>query len=260
VDAVYIPLPNSQHSQWAIKAAVSGKHVLCEKPMAMTAGECRAMIAACASNHVALMEAFMYRYSDRTSRVIEVLRGGDLGEIRFIGSNFRFLLKDPTNYRLKPELGGGSLYDVGCYPVNFIGLVADSMGGGPASAVPESVAVECDKKGGVDHVFSALLRYPSGLIASLNSGLNANGRVFTEIVGTRGFLEIPDTFFGGSGHIKLTTADGIRDIPVAESDCYRLEVEDFANALAEGRPTRMGTAETLRNAELIDRLLAAARG
>jgi D-xylose 1-dehydrogenase (NADP+, D-xylono-1,5-lactone-forming) len=137
-------------------------------------------------------------------------------------------------------------------------MVADSMGDGPASAVPESVAVECDMRGGVDHVFSALLRYPSGLIASLNSGLNASGRVFTEIVGTRGFLEIPDAFFGSSGHIIQTTTDGTREIPVAESDSYRLEVEDFANAVLEGRPPQMGIAETLRNAELIDRLLAAA--
>jgi predicted dehydrogenase len=257
VDAVYIPLPNSQHSEWTIKAAEQGKHVLCEKPIAMDPGECRAMMAACAKHGVTFMEAFMYRYTDRVRQVMEVLKSGALGDVKFISSSFRFLLQDPNSFKLDPKLGGGSLYDVGCYPINFIGMVADFIGAGPATAVPESVAVECVMKGGVDHIFSAVLRYPSGLIASLNSGFNAHGRVFTEIVGTKGFLEIPDTFFGNSGQVRLTTAAGTHDIPVAESDRYRLEVEDFADAVAAKRSPVMGLAETLRNAEVIDRLLAA---
>ncbi len=257
VDAIYIPLPNSQHSEWTIKAAEHGKHVLCEKPIAMNAAECRAMMAACAKHRVTFMEAFMYRYTDRVRQVMAVLKSGALGEVKFISSSFRFLLQDPGSFKLAPELGGGSLYDVGCYPINFIGMVADFIGAGPATAVPESVAVECVMKGGVDHIFSAVLKYPSGLIATLSSGFNAHGRVFTEIVGTKGFLEIPDRFFGNSGQLKLTTAAGTHDIPVAESDRYRLEVEDFAGAVAEKRTPVMGLAETLRNAELIDRLLAA---
>jgi xylose dehydrogenase (NAD/NADP) len=257
VDAVYIPLPNSQHCEWAIKAAENGKHVLCEKPIAMNSAECRAMMAACARNGVMFMEAFMYRYTDRVRQVMAVLKEGALGEIKFISSSFRFLLQNPDSIKLVPELGGGSLYDVGCYPVNFIGMVADFIGDGPATAVPESVAVECQMMGGVDHIFSAVLKYPSGLMATLNSGFNAHGRVFTEIVGTKGFLEIPDTFFGNSGQLRLTTAGGTHDIAVAESDRYRLEVEDFAGAVLEARPPAMGLAETLRNAELIDRLLAA---
>lgn len=257
VDAIYIPLPNSQHSEWTIRAAEHGKHVLCEKPIAMNAAECRAMMAACAKHRVTFMEAFMYRYTDRVRQVMEVLKGGALGEVKFISSSFRFLLQDPNSFKLAPELGGGSLYDVGCYPINFIGMVADFIGAGPATAVPESVAVECVMKGGVDHIFSAVLKYPSGLIATLSSGFNAHGRVFTEIVGTKGFLEIPDTFFGNSGQLRLTTAAGAHEIPVAESDRYRLEVEDFAAAVFEKRAPVMGLEETLRNAELIDRLLAA---
>jgi D-xylose 1-dehydrogenase (NADP+, D-xylono-1,5-lactone-forming) len=257
VDAVYIPLPNSQHSEWTIKAAEHGKHVLCEKPIAMNAAECRAMMAACAKHGVTFMEAFMYRYTDRVRQVMAVLKSGALGDVKFISSSFRFLLQDPDSFKLAPELGGGSLYDVGCYPINFIGMVADFVGGGPATAVPESVAVECVMKGGVDHILSAVLKYPTGLIATLSSGFNAHGRVFTEIVGTKGFLEIPDTFFGNSGQLRLTTAAGTHDIAVAESDRYRLEVEDFAGAVLEKRTPVMSLAETLRNAELIDRLLAA---
>jgi predicted dehydrogenase len=260
VDAVYLPLPNALHHEWTIKAAEHGKHVLCEKPLALTAAEGRAMAAACAAHGVTLMEAFMYRYTDRTRQVREVLRSGALGEIKFVSATFRFLLANPASIKLKPELGGGALYDVGCYPVNFIGLVAD----GPApeaagTARPGSVAVECVRAGGVDTIFSALVRYPSGLIAALHCGFNAHARIGAEITGTTGALEVPDTFLDNAGALTLVTAGGRREIPVAASDRYRLEVEDFADALLHSRAPQFGLAETLRNLEVIDRLLAASR-
>jgi predicted dehydrogenase len=260
VDAVYVPLPNALHREWTIKAAEHGKHVLCEKPLALTAAEGREMAAAGAAHGVTLMEAFMYRYTDRTRQVREVLRSGALGEIRFISATFRFLLANPASIKLQPELGGGALYDVGCYPVNFIGLVAD----GPAPAAagtarPDSVAVECVRTGGVDTIFSALLRYPSGLIATLHCGFNAHLRIGAEITGTAGALEIPDTFLDNAGALTLITGDIRREIPVAASDRYRLEVEDFAAALLQQRAPQFGLAETLRNLEVIDRLLAASR-
>ena len=136
VDAVYLPLPNSLHRDWTLKAAEHGKHILCEKPMALNAKECKEMIAARAANHVTLMEAFMYRYTDRTRKVLEVLRAGTLGEIKFISSTFRFLLANPASIKLKPELGGGALYDVGCYPVNFIGMVLDEIIRGSSAIRP----------------------------------------------------------------------------------------------------------------------------
>ena len=261
VDAIYLPLPNSLHREWTIQAASHGKHVLCEKPMALNAAECREMIAAAAAHGVTLMEAFMYRYTDRTQQVLGVLRSGVLGDVKQINSTFRFLLTNPASIKLRPELGGGALYDVGCYPVNFIGLVVDAAthsapGAGPA---PESLAVECVRAGGVDMSCSALLRYPTGLIASLHCGFDAHKRVGSEIIGTKGVLEVPDTFFDNAGSLTLTAGEERREIPVAASDRYRLEVEDFCNALREGRAPRLGLAETLRNAEVLDRLLAASR-
>jgi xylose dehydrogenase (NAD/NADP) len=104
VDVVYIPLPNSLHREWTIKAAEQGKHVFCEKPIALNAAECREMMAACAANRVTLMEAFMYRYTDRTRKVQEVLRSGALGEIKFISSTFRFLLANPASINSSPNL------------------------------------------------------------------------------------------------------------------------------------------------------------
>ena len=115
IDALYIPLPNSLHREWAIRAAEKGKHVLCEKPLALTAAEGREMAAAADAHRVKLMEAFMYRFHPRTEKVIELVRGGRIGELRAIRSAFTFRLTRPDNIRLKPELGGGALMDVGCY-------------------------------------------------------------------------------------------------------------------------------------------------
>jgi predicted dehydrogenase len=258
IEAVYIPLPNSLHREWTVKAAEQGKHVLCEKPLGLSAAECRTMIAACESNRVILMEAFMYRYTHRVRAVLDVLRSGVLGEVKFVGSTFRFLLANPASIKFKPELGGGSLYDVGCYPINITGLVADTVAGAPSGGTrPESVAARFVRQGGVDVSFSGALNYASGLIASLNSGFNSHGRVYTEIIGTEGALEIPETFFDNAGVLTVVSGDKRTQIPVAESDRYRSEVEDFADAIRNRRPPMFALAETVRNAETIDRLLAA---
>ena len=261
VDAVYIPLPNSMHREWTLKAAEQGKHVLCEKPIALNSAECREMIDACASNGVTLMEAFMYRYTFRTRKTLEILRSGALGDIKFISSTFRYLLANPSSIKLQSGLGGGSLYDVGCYPVNFVGMVTDEIAGsGPGKApLPESVCAELVRAGGVDMIFSSLMKYPSGLIASVNSGFNAQRRLFSEIVGTKGGLEIPDTFFDNAGALTLVTGDERREIPVEASDRYRFEIEDFAEAILQRRAPQFALAETQRNMEVLDRLFAAGK-
>ena len=261
IDAVYLPLPNALHREWAIRAAGHGKHILCEKPLGLNAAECRDMIAAAAQHRVLLMEAFMYRYTDRTAQVREVLRSGVLGEIRFINASFRFPLNRPDSIKLKPELGGGALYDVGCYPVNFIGLVADEIAGRPGSgvALPGSVSAQCVRAGGIDLIFSALLKYPSGLLAAAHCGFNSQKRIFAEIVGTQGMLEIPDTYFDHPGELTLTLGEERRTIPVAACERYRLEVEDFADAILRQRAPQFSLAESLRNAEVMDRLFAAAK-
>ncbi|MGA3006592.1 MAG: Gfo/Idh/MocA family oxidoreductase, partial [Opitutaceae bacterium] len=225
--------------------------------LALTAAEVREMIDACSAHGVTLMEAFMYRYTTRTRQVVEVLRSGALGEIKFIQASFRFLLTNPASIKLRPELGGGSLYDVGVYPVNFAGLVADLLAGGPAAARPISVSAESVRTGGIDEICSAVLKYPSGLVAALHGGFNAHKRIVAEVVGTQGVLEVPDTYFDNAGALGLIQGDARREIPVPASDRYRLEVEDFAGAVLQRRPPQLGLEESLRNAEVIDRIFAA---
>lgn len=203
----------------------------------------------------------MYRYTPRTQKVLEILRSGVLGEIKQVNATFRFRLQRPGDVRTVAALGGGSLYDVGCYPVNFIGMVVDALAaGGPASGgLPERLAVDCVRDGGVDMNFSALLHYRSGLMATLQSGFSAQRQIQAEIIGTDGLLEVRDAFLGDGAPLVLFQGDERREIPVDACDRYALELEDFAASAFERRPTRFSLAETVRNAELIDRLLAAAR-
>lgn len=247
VDAVYIPLPNSMHKEWAIAAARHGKHVLCEKPLALTSGECQEMIEAAKAGNVLLMEAFMYRYTDRIARVRELLDQGVIGPVKSISSSFRFNLDRANTIKVQRELGGGALYDVGCYPVNFVNMVTGSE--------PVSVAAESILENGVDIIFSGVLKYAEGVVATVSGGFNSFRRVYSEIVGTQGILEVPDTFMGNAGSIRLITAEGTREIPVAEADRYGLEIADFAQAILEQKKPRLNLDETMRNLRTIDQLV-----
>lgn len=250
IEAVYIPLPNSMHKEWTIKAAERGKHVLCEKPLALNEREAQEMFEACEKNKVNLMEAFMYRFTDRTKKVTEILESGILGEIKKIHSTFRFLLNRPNTIKMVPELGGGSLYDVGCYPVNFIGLVTKGM--------PVSMKADCVKKEGVDISFSAILKYDQDIIASIDCGFNSYGRVYSEIIGTKGLLEIPHTFLDDGGAITLITDEGIKEISVESSERYVLEVEHFSDRILHNKKPFLAPDESIRNIRILEGLLKSA--
>ncbi|HEY7984321.1 MAG TPA: Gfo/Idh/MocA family oxidoreductase, partial [Ktedonobacterales bacterium] len=146
VEAVYIPLPNSEHAEWVQRAAARGKHVLCEKPLALTAAQAREMVAACQTAGVLLLEAFMYRFHPQTRWMVEQVRAGRIGAVKLVRGSFAFDIRSsqPGNIRLQAALGGGSLMDVGCYPLNAARLI---FGGPPQSAlarvdVPDGSEVE----------------------------------------------------------------------------------------------------------------------
>ena len=249
VDAVYVPLPNALHCEWAIRAMQNGKHVLCEKPLALDASEAQRMADAAHAHGVQLMEAFMYRYTARLQAVERILASGVLGELRSVNSTFRFFLDRVNTIKDDPALGGGALYDVGVYPLNLIGLVAQ--------AEPVEVFATCTRSHGVDHNLSALLRYESGLIASLHCGFNAHGRMHSDIVGSEGSLLVPDTFLDDAGEILLNTRNGSERIAVPASDRYAAEVQDFSTAILAGRAPRLTLDESLRNLRVLDRIRAA---
>lgn len=249
VDVVYVPLPNALHCEWAIRAMQNGKHVLCEKPLALDASEAQRMADAAHAHGVQLMEAFMYRYTARLQAVERILASGVLGELRSVNSTFRFFLDRANTIKDDPALGGGALYDVGVYPLNLIGLVAQ--------AEPVEVFATCTRSHDVDHNLSALLRYESGLIASLHCGFNAHGRMHSDIVGSEGSLLVPDTFLDDAGEILLNTRNGSERIAVPSSDRYAAEVQDFSAAILAGRAPRLTLDESLRNLRVLDRIRAA---
>ncbi|MDO6385094.1 MULTISPECIES: Gfo/Idh/MocA family protein [Uliginosibacterium] len=249
VDAVYIPLPNALHRQWVVAALDAGKHVLCEKPLALSAREAREMQAAAVSNERLLMEAIMYRYTDRTRQLRAVLDSGVLGEIRHVNASFRFLLDRPGTIKMEPELGGGALYDVGVYPVSLLGLITDG-------ALPVRVHAEAQFDNGVDVNASVLLRYESGLLATLHCGFNAFGQMGAEIIGSKGRLMVPDPFLGEAGELTLVTAQGSRSIPVSATDRYTAQVRDFAAAVLQQRSPLIPLKESIRNLEVLDLIRA----
>ncbi|RCX20204.1 putative dehydrogenase [Anaerobacterium chartisolvens] len=247
VQAVYIPLPNSLHKEWTIKAARKGKHVLCEKSMGLNAGECIEMADECKKHGVKLMEAFMYRYSTRTQKVKELLGSGVIGEVRHISSTFGIPLQDDKDVRFDPRLGGGALYDVGCYPVNFAGMVTGDA--------PISVSSQYVSRHGVDVMLSAVLKYESGIICSISCWFGAFLNAHSEITGTKGILKIPNTFDDRPEPITAITSQGSEKIEIEIKDRYALQIEDFADAVINDRSPLFSVDETIRNIRIIEQLL-----
>ncbi len=255
IDAVYIPLPNSLHREWAIKATEAGKHVLCEKPLAMTAAECLEMGQVAATNGVRFMEAFMYRFHPRTGKVLQMIGEGVIGDLRMISSVFTFRLAQPGNIRLNPELGGGALMDVGCYCVNVSRTVA---GCEPVQA--QAIAVQ--SKSGVDEMLAGTLRFPNDFLASFQCGLNTKRRESYEIGGTEGYLKVADAFLPGQDDVVIEEhRDGAEPVlhTIAGVDEYRNMVEHFADCILNGAEPRYPATEAAMNMRTIEALYASAR-
>lgn len=251
IDAVYIPLPNALHYEWTIKAAEHGKHVLCEKPLALTGKACKEMAAVCEKNHVKLMEAFMYRFTDRMAKLMKILDQKVIGDIVHIYSTHRFLLKDNSDVRVNKELGGGALRDVGCYPVNIIQWIAERTGTSIAS-----IQAQCTTFQGVDYSLCAMLRYENGMSASLSCGFDGQTFLVTEINGTKGSLLIRDSFIDSGTPIMVALDTGEKyEVPVEQRECYQLEIEEFTSAIREGREPVYTLREAESNNLLIEEIL-----
>ncbi len=250
VEAVYIPLPNGLHKEWTIKAARAGKHVLCEKPMALTREDCLEMISACEENGVKLMEAFMYRFTTRVRILKGLLDSGAVGEVRHINSTFSFLNSRTQDVRFDPAMGGGSLWDVGCYPINLIGMIMGEE--------PVSLCAQKTERHGVDFSLSAVMKYRSGAICTANCGFDADSALVTEINGITGSILMRDSFHETDTPILLVKDGVTEEIPVPACKRYVLEVEDFADAVITGREPGFSLSETVRNVGLITRILETA--
>jgi xylose dehydrogenase (NAD/NADP) len=256
VEAVYIPLPNHLHAPWSKRAADAGKHVLCEKPAARTRAEAEEAIDHCVARGVVWMEAFMYRFHPQWQTVFERLRSGAIGELRLVRSVFTFTVTSPENVRRQPDLGGGSLYDVGYYCVNASRW---AMGAEPV-AVSASMSLGPE---GIDEEFAGVLDFGGGRLAQIASSFTQPYRHEVELLGTAGRIRIPDAFVNGSEPVAIELEDAAgawERVEIEGDDEYRLEVEDFAACVAAGRqPEVVSHDDTLANMAAIDALYEAAR-
>ncbi len=254
IDAVYIPLPNHLHREWAVRAAEAGKHVLCEKPLALDPSECRQMIAAAEANKVQLTEAFMYRYHPRILASREMIHSGAIGKVRTIESAFTFRLSDLNNIRYQPEMGGGALMDVGCYCINVSRLLA---GREPVTAQARAYWAPT----GVDAQLAGMLDFGDGLLAHFDCGLNQARRERCLVAGTEGYLTLPKTFIPGPDEAVIYEEKG-REISeqhtFADVNHYRLLAEDFMHTI-DGSVPLFPIEDAVDNMRVIVALLASAR-
>ena len=257
VDAVYISLPNHLHAEWSIKAMRAGVAVLCEKPFALTLDEVDAMIAAHHETGVPLAEAFMYRHHPQTKITGEWAHSGKLGEISLVRGTFDYAMSDPgTNVRMNPEWGGGSLWDVGVYPMSFAQFVM----GGPPEWVLGSQWVG---QSGVDETFAGQMGYAGGGLGQIASSFRTPFHTFLEIVGTEGRLSLNRPFVGMEDHRRALTftpkTGDPEDIPVPEVELYSGEVEDMHAALLDHTSNYVTLAETRNHVKTVLALYESAK-
>jgi D-xylose 1-dehydrogenase (NADP+, D-xylono-1,5-lactone-forming) len=253
IDVVYVPLPNDLHVEWTVRAAHAGKHVLCEKPLALSAEEVDRIADAARESGVVVAEAFMYRHHPQTLRVREMAASGELGRIRLVHGSFTFNLDRDGDVRMNPAQGGGSVWDVGCYPVSFARFV---LGEEAVEAFGWGIA-----EGGVDTTFSGQLRFPSGAIASFDCGFRAPFRTRIEVIGEKAVAVVPRPFKPGPEERLLVDRGTGRaeEVVVPGADLYRGEVEDLYDAAVLRRSPRVSLADSRANVATLAALLRSAR-
>lgn len=239
VDVVYVSLPNHLHATWAIRALEAGKHVLCEKPLALAPEDVDAIAAAAGRAGRIAAEAFMFLHHPQIVRAVELARSGALGRLELINGSFSFYLTHPGDPRSDPAMGGGSIWDVGCYPVGL----ANRIAGGEPDRVQ---AMARHNERGIDLTFLGQLHYPSGLLAQFDSGFAAPDRERIEIVGgdatlvlTVPFLPAPE---GPPPSLVMWRGREATTVEVESVDQYAAEVADLTAAILDGTPPRIALA------------------
>ena len=252
IDIVYVPLPNGLHAVWATRALQAGKHVLCEKPLAITTGEVDAIVAAAERHGRIATEGFMFRHHAQTARIVEIVRDGALGTLRTIASAFTFNLTRSPDVRLDATLGGGSLWDVGCYPVSMAQLLA----GAPPVAVSAEQRLGPNR---VDEFFAATIEYANGVTCQFHCGFRAAYQSYLRLVGSAGVLHVERPFRPEGQPLLLQREGGVEQILVAGNAIFADEVADMEDAVLDVKPPRISLGESRRNVATIEALYRAAR-
>ncbi len=252
IDAVYISLPNNLHAEWTVRAARAGKHVLCEKPLALNVAECDQISAAAEENNVVVLEAVMYLHHPLLHKARELVRDGAVGRVTLVRGAFTFFLDRSGDVRRQPELGGGSLWDVGSYPVSFIRW----MLGEPTQVFGWQTL----GASGVDETFAGVLRYADGALGVFDCGFQGAFRAQAEVVGAHGRLVIERPFpTDAASRIVWQRGDQEQVITAPESDPYRCEVEALAAAVLDGAPPPVPLSSSRANVATLAALYESAQ-
>jgi predicted dehydrogenase len=266
VDLVYVALPHPLHREWAVRAAQAGKHVLCEKPLAVTHAHAGHIVEAARSNDVFLLEAFAYRCHPQTLRMIELIREGAIGEIRMIDAVFGYDAgPQPQNYLMDHRLAGGALLDVGCYATSMTHLVAAAATGCTVIPAAEVAAAGHVGPTGVDHSTAATLTFDGGIVARVACSIQADLESSVRIYGSLGRITVPSPWLprriGSEASIVVEhrgTGTKVIGIPL-DDEVYTVEAEAVDTMVRKGErsPSVMTWEDSLENMRTLDRWRAA---
>jgi D-xylose 1-dehydrogenase (NADP+, D-xylono-1,5-lactone-forming) len=253
IDVIYNPLPNHLHAEWTIHACQAGKHVLCEKPAALTPQDVDAMAEAARSAGVIVTEAFMYRHHPQTKKVLEWIADGEIGQVQLLRGCFSFLHERPKDIRWIPEFGGGSIWDIGCYPISFCRAITAEM---PV----EVYGHQRMSSSGVDATFTGTLHYASGVTAQFDSSFEIPYYTNFEVRGTQGTIIVPSPFKPpDKSSIRLIQDGKERALTFNVKYLYMGEIADMEDAIIKGSPNLINLKETKDNVATILALLSSAK-
>ena len=253
IDVIYNSLPNHMHAEWTIKAVEAGKHVLCEKPLALNVEEVDAIAGAAKTHGRVVAEAFMYRHHPQTLKVQEIVSNGSLGTLKLLRGSFSFVLDREGDIRLDPAMGGGSIWDVGCYPISLMRAI---VGAEPVEVFGWQV------KGptGIDETFIGSLNFDEDVYGQFDSSFVIPFHAYMEIVGSEATLIIPTPFKPGLNEKITLSRDGKTEtIKVRGQELYLGELEDMADAILLGNTQRVTLGDSRANIATITALLESAR-
>ena len=246
IEAVYVSLPNGDHVPWSIRALEAGKHVLCEKPLSRHPEEVAAVFDVAEREGRLLSESFMYRHNPQTKRLAELVAGGAIGELRLVRSTFSYGLYDADNIRLRTDVEGGALMDVGCYTVSGSRL----LGGEPERVWGEAWY----GPSGTDWVFAGTMRFPGDVVAAFDCGTALPNRDELEAIGSEGSLFLDDPWHCNTPVIELRRDDGVERIELEREDSYRLELENLSDAIRGEAELLLGREDALGQARALEAL------
>jgi D-xylose 1-dehydrogenase (NADP+, D-xylono-1,5-lactone-forming) len=251
IEAVYISLPNTMHVEWSIRALEAGKHVLCEKPISRDAAEVERAFDVAERTGRLLSEAFMYRHNPQTKRLKELVDEGAIGELRLVRAAFSYSLHDPENIRLRTDVDGGALMDVGCYCVNGSRLLA----GEPEVAYAQQYTGPT----GTDWVFAGELRFPGEVLGLFDCGTTLPERDELEAIGTEGSLFLDDPWHCKTPLIEVRRDGGVERIELEPVDSYGLELENLSAAIRGEAERLLGRDDAVGQARTLEALTRSAR-